>query len=523
MSKNLRILTATAIGIALFVVLALCLQVPVFENYYLCLGYVAMAVYCYSFGTVSGTVVGALGVVLYCLIINGMRGMPGWALGNMVIGVGLGLAFAWSKKLPSKPLKIAVWAAAVVIFTALGILGVKSLVDSFIRAQPFLVRAGMNLYAFVADVVVLLVAVPLCAMLDKPAQKLLREIIAEKVNYTTDETKADTRSAPDMINGPASKPNEGDYITITGYEKDAAEILAIPVEIEGLPVKEIGNWAFCNKKISQFTIPASVTKIGSYAIGFQRVGVFTEEQQSEHKYVEVVSDFGDAEGYDPYPDVTILGQQGSEAQRYAFRYGFRFQLQKKEKQKTTESEIIHENWLDPALEYRKAPNKKTAAPAMKTNLSPGAAYRTAIDRSTIPAQSAPKAREADCPFSPGIRYSVTGDSMVRFVGTGILQGKYSFDPDDPNAPFSEGIHSYSNCIGEDIGSSVDWGSERFILTADYYNPNHWCMYVLVEESITEIGPFAFHGFDALKQLTIKGKNTKITDWLPLNITICAPP
>ena len=88
MSKRLKRLTATAIGVALFVVLALCVQVPVFQNYYLCLGYVAMAVYCYSFGAVSGTVVGALGVVLYCLLTSGLRGMPGWAMGNVVIGVG---------------------------------------------------------------------------------------------------------------------------------------------------------------------------------------------------------------------------------------------------------------------------------------------------------------------------------------------------------------------------------------------------------------------------------------------------
>ena len=66
-----------AVGIALFVALSMCLQVPVFENYYLCLGYVVMAVYCYSFGTISGTVAGTLGVVLYCLVINGLRGMPG--------------------------------------------------------------------------------------------------------------------------------------------------------------------------------------------------------------------------------------------------------------------------------------------------------------------------------------------------------------------------------------------------------------------------------------------------------------
>ena len=173
MSKRLKRLTATAIGVALFVVLALCVQVPVFQNYYLCLGYVAMAVYCYSFGVVSGTVVGALGVVLYCLLTSGLRGMPGWALGNVVIGVGLGLTFKATKSLKSKGTQYALWVGAVILFTALGILGVKSLIDSLIKAQPFLVRAAMNLYAFVADAVVLTLSLPLCPLLDTTAQKLL--------------------------------------------------------------------------------------------------------------------------------------------------------------------------------------------------------------------------------------------------------------------------------------------------------------------------------------------------------------
>ena len=65
MSKQIKRISLLAVGIAMFVVLSLCLQVPVFENYYLCLGYVVMAVYCCSFGTLSGTVVGFFGVVPY--------------------------------------------------------------------------------------------------------------------------------------------------------------------------------------------------------------------------------------------------------------------------------------------------------------------------------------------------------------------------------------------------------------------------------------------------------------------------
>lgn len=175
MNRNLKVMIATAMGIALFVVLSWCLQVPVFENYYLCLGYVAMAVFCYSFGTVSGTIVGVFGIVLYCLLISGLRGMPGWALGNVAIGFGLGLTFELTKHLKNRVGKYMLWVSAVILSTAIGILGLKSLVDSVIKSQPFLARVVMNLYAFVADVVVLIVALPICELLDKPAKKLLGE------------------------------------------------------------------------------------------------------------------------------------------------------------------------------------------------------------------------------------------------------------------------------------------------------------------------------------------------------------
>ena len=165
------------VGIALFVALSLLVQVPVFDNYYLCLGYAVMAVYCYAFGAVSGSVVGALGVVVYCLVTSGLRGMPGWALGNVVIGILLALAFRCAKKTDTPALKAALWTVGVIVSTALGILVVKSVVDSIIRAQPVIVRMGMNINAFIADAVVLLVSLPLCAALDKPLKKMFPKLI----------------------------------------------------------------------------------------------------------------------------------------------------------------------------------------------------------------------------------------------------------------------------------------------------------------------------------------------------------
>lgn len=90
MGKETRNICVTAMGVALFVVLSMCLRVPIFENYYVCLGYVVMVVYLYNVGTLSGTIVGCLGTFIYCILISGLRGMPGWVLGNLVIGIMLG-------------------------------------------------------------------------------------------------------------------------------------------------------------------------------------------------------------------------------------------------------------------------------------------------------------------------------------------------------------------------------------------------------------------------------------------------
>ena len=164
-------ITITGIGIALFVVLTLCLQVPVFDNYYICLGYLVMAVYCCSFGVISGTIVGTFGTILYCLIINGLRGMPGWALGNIAIGIISGLAFKYTRDMKNRFVKYTICIFAIIFSTFLGILVLKSGLESVIYAQPFFVRTANNIYAFVADVVVLVLSIPFCELLDKRIRK----------------------------------------------------------------------------------------------------------------------------------------------------------------------------------------------------------------------------------------------------------------------------------------------------------------------------------------------------------------
>ena len=172
MKPGTQRIAVLAVGIALFVVLSLCLQVPVFENYYLCMGYAVMAVYCWFFGVISGTIVGALGVVMYCLVISGLRGMPGW-----VIGILLGSIFHKTKAMKSRGLKTLLNSISIIIAVALGILIVKSLTECLLYVQPMIVRIGKNMSAFIADTVMLLASLPICMALDGKIKKLFPKLI----------------------------------------------------------------------------------------------------------------------------------------------------------------------------------------------------------------------------------------------------------------------------------------------------------------------------------------------------------
>jgi hypothetical protein len=57
---------------------------------------------------------------------------------------------------------------------------------------------------------------------------------------------------------------EGDGIIITGYTGAATKVV-IPAEIEGIPVRVIGNGAFQRKNITEVVIPDTVTTIGGSA------------------------------------------------------------------------------------------------------------------------------------------------------------------------------------------------------------------------------------------------------------------
>ena len=166
-------ITFLALGIALFVALSMCLRVPVFDNYYLCLGYIVMTVYIWCFNWYEGAVIGFFGVILYCMIGGlGFNGMPGWAVGNIVIGLITGVSLKYIQRIENKTLQVVLTAVVAVIATFAGIEVIKSLIDSVVVGQPFFVRVAKNFTSFVADAFVIVGRLPVCALIEEPARRL---------------------------------------------------------------------------------------------------------------------------------------------------------------------------------------------------------------------------------------------------------------------------------------------------------------------------------------------------------------
>ena len=166
-----RFITNTALGIALFVAASLMLQVPFFQNYYVCLGYVVMAVYTYYFGAGCGVLVGSIGTLLYCLIISHMNGVIGWMLGNMLIAFLLHLAFEFSENWKSTTVKAIFWAVIMIVATLLGIAGVKSATETLLFKVPLVTRMAKNIYAFIGDAMALLLSIPVILLIDKVRER----------------------------------------------------------------------------------------------------------------------------------------------------------------------------------------------------------------------------------------------------------------------------------------------------------------------------------------------------------------
>ena len=151
---------------ALFVALAMVLRVPVFDNFYLCLGYIAMYMAMGLYGITGGFVVGTIGTTIYCLLISGLRGLPGWLVGNLIISFTVGFWMLITRDF-KRDIK---WTGATVVIitiaTGIGMLLFKSLTEVILYAQPLWIRITTNFPAFIADSIVLCLSIPIYSIVE---------------------------------------------------------------------------------------------------------------------------------------------------------------------------------------------------------------------------------------------------------------------------------------------------------------------------------------------------------------------
>lgn len=62
----------------------------------------------------------------------------------------------------------------VIISTAIGILGAKSMTEAILYSLPFSLRVESNLYAFTADIIVLVIGFEICIRKEKSLKMLFR-------------------------------------------------------------------------------------------------------------------------------------------------------------------------------------------------------------------------------------------------------------------------------------------------------------------------------------------------------------
>jgi uncharacterized membrane protein len=147
---KIKKITYFGIGIALYVVLGLAINIPLLAGTHLQtdLGYIVFGAYCMVFGW-EAFIVGAVGCLIESLVVSGW--VPyGWILGQIAIGIICGAAYKTSD---NKIFHLLSTLVAVFI----GIVLIKTVVECTMFGIPYPVKLMKNTVAFVADVIPMLI------------------------------------------------------------------------------------------------------------------------------------------------------------------------------------------------------------------------------------------------------------------------------------------------------------------------------------------------------------------------------
>lgn len=140
--KDIKRICFLGMGIALYVVLAAAVKIPLIGHIQTDLGYIAFGAYCEFFGP-WGCIVGVFGCLIESLIFSGWF-PAGWILGQIFIGLVCGFCY---KRTKNKIVKAIVTIIAVFI----GIAVIKTVTECLLYGIPFEVKFVKNTIASITD------------------------------------------------------------------------------------------------------------------------------------------------------------------------------------------------------------------------------------------------------------------------------------------------------------------------------------------------------------------------------------
>lgn len=159
--SNTKRITCLGVGIALYTVLGMSVNIPLIGHIQTDLGYVAFGAFLYLFGW-SATIIGIIGCLFESLIVSGWIPI-GWMAGQLAIGLICGIVY---KRSDNKIVHILTTILAV--FIGIGL--IKTVIECSLYGIPFEVKFAKDMVAFVADVIPMLIGLFIGYRLDKEAR-----------------------------------------------------------------------------------------------------------------------------------------------------------------------------------------------------------------------------------------------------------------------------------------------------------------------------------------------------------------
>lgn len=142
-------ITGIAILTALYCVLSAMMKIPFIGAISLDLGYIVLAVGCVMFG-VWGAFIGAIGCGIESILFSPYGFSISWFCANLIVGAGCGYVFkktniTWKRII------------AILVFMAIAMLGVKTIIECNLYGIPFEVKIVKNAVAFIIDSITMII------------------------------------------------------------------------------------------------------------------------------------------------------------------------------------------------------------------------------------------------------------------------------------------------------------------------------------------------------------------------------